>query len=138
MKNMNVDNFLKNKKIDSKYTPYNFDRVEVYDIEKARENILKSSRARVYDYASKVSEVINSYIKKESEIGNTKCNVYINLKEIFSDAAISTKDYSSMLDYITGLYSLKGYDISVHSSRRIIQFPIKEDNIYLKVYISWG
>lgn len=116
---------------------YDFNKVDVFSISKARENTKKHGVSKMYDYASKVSSSINEAIKKESEKGNSKCNVYVNLKEIFGDAVISTKEYYAMVDYITGLYSLKGYNISVYSSRMIMQFPIERDNIYLKVYIGW-
>lgn len=117
---------------------YDFSKVDVFNIDMARENSKKHGVSKIYDYAGKVSASINESIKKESEKGNSKCNVYVNLKEIFGDAAISTREYSALVDYITGIYSLEGYDISVYSSRMVVQFPIEKENIYLKVYIGWA
>lgn len=117
---------------------YDFSKVDVFNIEKARENSKKHGASKIYDYAGKVSALINEAIKRESEKGNSKCNVDVNLKEIFGDAVISTRECSALVDYITGLYSLKGYDISVYSSRMVMQFPIEKENIYLKVYIGWA
>lgn len=132
-----MDNMNTKDNKNNKYDSCDFSKVEVYDIDKARDNLKKNSHSKFYEYANKISLIVNDSIKKESEKGNSKCNVYINLKEIFGKSDISTKDYSSMIDYITGLYSLKGYDISVYSSRMITKFPIERNDIYLKVYISW-
>lgn len=116
---------------------YDFNKVDVFDIGRARDNAKKHSISKVYDYADKVSASINEAIKKESERGNSKCNVYISLKDVFGGAEISSKEYSDMIDYIAELYSHNGYDISVCSSRLITGFPVEKDNTYLKVYVSW-
>lgn len=139
MENNTRESINKNAK-DNKYNTYDFNKIDVYDISKARENTKKLSRPRMYDYANNVSKKINEAIKAESEKGNSRCSVFITLKEIFGEAMITTSDYFKMLDYITGLYSLKGYDISVYTSRIIRKFPDQPSqraSTYMKIYIGW-
>lgn len=64
---------------------YDFDKVDVFNISKARENTKKHGVSKMYDYASKVSSSINEAIKKESEKGNSKCNIYMLTSRKFSE-----------------------------------------------------
>lgn len=139
MANNNFEN-IKNNANEDKTVSYDFDRVDVYDIKKARENTKKLSRPKMYDYANKISKKVNESIKAASEKGDSRCNVFITLKEIFGEAMVTTNDYLKILDYITGLYSLKGYDISVYTSRIIRKFPDQPSqraSTYMKIYIGW-
>lgn len=116
---------------------YDFDKVEIFDINKARENSSKPSRLKIYDYAEKISAKINESIKKESELGNTQCNIYIKLKDIFGEAGISNREYSRLVDYLASAYSFKGYSISICVKGTMIRDLLRNTNGLLKICVKW-
>lgn len=140
--NRKGNDWMENVKKDSvkakaRYKDYDFSNADVFDISKARENTKKRGYPKIHEYANKVVAKINDKIKEESESGGSSCSIYVNLKEVFGAAKISSNDYYTMIDYITGLYSVNGYNISVYSSRMVMRFPIERDDIYLKACVSW-
>lgn len=116
---------------------FDFDKVEVFDIDKARENSSKLSRLKMYDYAEKISAKINESIKKESELGNTQCHTYIELKDIFGETELSNEEYDRLIDYLASAYSLKGYSTSWSVKRTAIRNLLKNTNGLLKVCVEW-
>ena len=119
---------------------YDFNKVDVFDISKARANTKRLSYPKMYEYANRIAEVINKTIRSESEKGNTRCGVFINFEDIFGESEVKMADYNKILDYITGLYSVKGYDIAAYTSRMVTKtgnMPIHRSNIFLKIYIGW-
>lgn len=117
---------------------FDFDKVEVFDIGRARENASKSSCSKMYDYAEKISTRINESISRESKLGYSQCDTFILFKDIFGEAGISNRDYSELIDYIVTAYNMEGYNISCHIKATTIRDLTKHSNGCLKVHTSWA
>lgn len=116
---------------------FDFDKVEVFDINKARENANTPSRLKMYDYAGKISKKINESIDRESRLGYMKCDTYIPFKDIFGEAGISSREYSRLIDYIATAYNMEGYDISLCIKATTIRDLAKHSDGFLKAHTSW-
>lgn len=116
---------------------FGFDKVEVFDINKARENANTPSRLKMYDYAEKISKKINESIDRESRLGYTKCDTYIPFKDIFGEAGISSREYNRLIDCIVNAYNMEGYNISLCVKATTIRDLAKHSDGFLKAHTSW-
>ena len=116
---------------------FDFDKVEVFDINKARENANTPYRLKMYDYAEKISKKINESIDRESRLGYMKCDTYIPFKDIFGEDGISSREYSKLIDCVATAYNMEGYNISLCVKATTIRDLAKHSDGFLKAHTSW-